>query len=428
MNVFQHFRRLTAQQRNTFVACYLGWSLDAFDFFILVVCLPAIASEFSVKVSVASEAIFLTLAMRPIGAFLFGMLADRVGRRPALMIDIVSFSVLELASAFAPSLKWFLILRALFGIAMGGEWGVGAALAFETLPAEGRGLFSGILQVGYNTGYLLAGLAFGTLFTHIGWRMMFVVGALPAFLVLYIRSSVEESPAWRLGRAAKQKKPQEIRNLDWYRGKLRGVILLIPPFLVLALLMFGFNLFSHGTQDLYPTFLKLNHGLTPQVVGMMVTVFNVGALLGSIVFGAWSEKIGRRWAIIAAALLAIPVAPLWAYSHSVAMLTLGAFLLQFMVEGAWGIIPAYLNELSPPSVRAMFPGLAYQTGNFLASRCTPVQSKIAEQHFGGNYAPVLAWTVVLVAVLLAVVTFFGKEATGADLSTTHSQGQQPAGG
>jgi SHS family lactate transporter-like MFS transporter len=203
VNFFSHFRQLTSVQRNTFVACFLGWSLDAFDFFILVFCVSAIATEFNTKVSAIAEAIFLTLAMRPVGAFLFGLMADRFGRRPTLMVDIIAYSVFELASAFAPSLHIFLVMRACFGVAMGGEWGVGAALAFETLPAKGRGFFSGLLQEGYVVGYLMAALVYGTLFPLIGWRGMFVVGALPAFLVIYIRTKVDESPAWKQGRVAK---------------------------------------------------------------------------------------------------------------------------------------------------------------------------------------------------------------------------------
>jgi MFS transporter, SHS family, lactate transporter len=426
LNVISQFRRLTPRQRNTFAACYLGWSLDAFDFFILVVCLPAIASEFHAKVSDVSEAIFWTLAMRPVGALLFGMLADRFGRRLTLMLDIVSFSVLELASAFAPNLKIFIIIRALFGVAMGGEWGVGAALTFETLPVEGRGIFSGVLQVGYNTGYLLAGLVFGALFTHLGWRMLFVIGALPALLVIYIRTSVEESPAWQSGRARRLAAPREARSIEWYLQKFISFIPLLLPFFFLVLLMFFFNLFSHGSQDLYPTFLIKNHGFTPHIVGAITVLFNVGALLGSIVFGAWSERIGRRRAIVVAALLSIPVIPLWVFSKNIWSLAVGAFLLQFMVEGAWGIIPAHLNELSPPSVRGTFPGLAYQLGNLLASRNAPIQARLAEKRFGGNYAPVLAWTMLIVVLGLALVTYFGREATGADLSTTDSR-PSPAG-
>ena len=408
MNFFGHFRGLTSTQRNTFIACFLGWSLDAFDFFILVFCVSALATEFHTKPSVILEANFLTLAMRPVGAFLFGFLADRYGRRPALMIDIICFSIFELGSAFAPSFHWFLVMRAFFGIAMGGEWGVGAALAFETLPAKGRGFFSGLLQEGYPVGYLLAAVVYGTLFRFIGWRGMFVVGALPAFLVIYIRTKVDESPAWLQGRVAKQADRHLGQNIRVY----------LSSFLFLILLMFAFNSFSHGTQDVYPTFLRENHGFSPGIVGAIAIIYNIGALLGGVTFGAWSERLGRRRAILIAALLAIPVIPLWAFSHTAPMLALGGFLMQFMVQGAWGVIPAHLNELSPPAVRATFPGLAYQLGNLLSSRNSVIQAKFAEQHYGGNYAPVLAWTVALVATLVVAISLSGKEVKGADLSTT----------
>jgi MFS transporter, SHS family, lactate transporter len=403
-----HFRRLTPVQRNTFIACFLGWSLDAFDFFILTFCVSAIATQFQTKVSAVAEAIFITLAMRPVGAFLFGMMADRFGRRPTLMVDIIAYSVFELSSAFAPSLKVFLITRALFGIAMGGEWGVGAALAFETLPAEGRGFFSGLLQEGYAVGYLIAALVFGTAFRFVGWRGMFVIGALPAFLVIYIRSKVNESPAWAQGRVARKAESRLGKDVLTYLG----------TFAFLVVLMFAFNSFSHGSQDLYPTFLTKDHQFSPQTVGFIAVVANVGALLGGILFGTWSEKIGRRKAIVIAAVLSIPVIPLWAYSHTVPMLALGGFLMQFMVQGAWGVIPAHLNELSPPRVRGTFPGFAYQLGNLLSSRNGVVQSKLAEQRYGGAFAPVLAWTLLLVAALVAVVTGSGRERRGADLSNT----------
>jgi SHS family lactate transporter-like MFS transporter len=408
MEFIGHFRRLTPVQRNTFIACFLGWSLDAFDFFILIFCVNALALQFQTKVSAITEAIFLTLAMRPIGAFLFGLIADRFGRRPALMIDIIAYSVFELASAFAPSLKFFLIMRAFFGIAMGGEWGVGAALAFESLPAEGRGFFSGLLQEGYVVGYLMAALVYGTLFSLVGWRGMFVIGALPAFLVIYIRTKVDESPAWLQGRASREAESHLGKDIKVHFGN----------FLFLVVLMFAFNSFSHGTQDLYPTFLLKNHQFSPQIVGLIAIVYNIGALLGGILFGTWSERIGRRRAIVIAAMLAIPVIPLWAYSHSVPMLALGSFLMQFMVQGAWGVIPAHLNELSPPAVRATFPGFAYQLGNFLSSRNAVIQAELVEHRYGGSYPPVLAWTVVIVASLVAIVTWSGREKRGANLSNT----------
>jgi len=408
MSFLANFRRLTSVQRNTFIACFLGWSLDAFDFFVLIFCVSAIATEFHTKVSAIAEAIFLTLAMRPVGAFLFGLMADRFGRRPTLMLDIVAYSVFELASAFAPSLKIFLIMRACFGVAMGGEWGVGAALAFETLPAEKRGFFSGLLQEGYVVGYLLAALAYWKIFPLVGWRGMFVVGALPAFLIIYIRTKVEESPAWLAGRVSRDAELRLGKDIRRYLGS----------FLFLVLLMFAFNCFSHGTQDLYPTFLQKDHGFSPKTVGEVAIIFNIGALLGGILFGTWSERIGRRKAIVIAALLTIPLIPLWAFSHTAPMLAIGGFAMQFMVQGAWGVIPAHLNELSPPAVRATFPGFAYQLGNFFASRNSVIQAKLVEQHYGGRYAPVLAWTCLIVAILVAVVTISGKEAKGADLSDT----------
>jgi MFS transporter, SHS family, lactate transporter len=416
MNLFGPFRTLTPTQRRTFIACFLGWSLDAFDFFIMVWCLPAIATEFQVKIPAVAEGLFLTLAMRPVGAFLFGRMADRYGRRPTLMLNIISYSVFELASAFAPSLTALLVLRAFFGIAMGGEWGVGAALAFETLPAKGRGFFSGLLQEGYVVGNLIAAATYALLFSHIGWRGMFIVGALPAFLVLYIRTQVDESPAFLQGQAVKREKGHLAVDVRTYLGS----------FLFLIVLMFAFNSFSHGTQDLYPTFLEKNFNMPASTRGMIGIIGNIGALLGGILFGAWSERIGRRRAIVTAALLALPMIPLWAYSHSVPMLALGGFLMQFMVQGAWGIIPAHLNELSPPSVRGTFPGVTYQLGNLLASKNSVIQARIAEQRYGGSYPPVLAGTVVIVATLVAVVTMLGREAKGVDLSATSHP--LPAGG
>ncbi|MGA6982165.1 MAG: MFS transporter [Candidatus Sulfotelmatobacter sp.] len=408
MEFLGHFRKLTPLQRNTFIACFLGWSLDAFDFFILTFCVSAIATQFQTKVSAVAEAIFVTLAFRPVGAFLFGLMADRYGRRVTLMVDIVAYSVFELASAFAPSLKVFLIMRALFGIAMGGEWGAGAALAFETLPAEGRGFFSGLLQEGYALGYLMAALAFGTVFRFVGWRGMFVIGAMPAFLVIYIRTKVEESPAWLHGQVSKKAESRPGRDILSYSSS----------FLLLVVLMFAFNSFSHGTQDLYPTFLSKGHGFSPGTVMVISVAANVGALLGGILFGTWSEKIGRRRAIVIAALLAIPAIPLWAYSRTVPLLALGGFLMQFMVQGAWGVIPAHLNELSPPKVRGTFPGFAYQLGNLLASRNVVIQAKLAETRYRGMFPPVLAWTVILTATLVAVVSGSGRERAGADMSGT----------
>ncbi|HEX3435951.1 MAG TPA: MFS transporter [Pseudacidobacterium sp.] len=414
IRLFSNFRSLTSSQRHAFTASFLGWSLDAFDYFLLVFCVSAIADDFHARVSLVAEALFLTLAFRPVGAFLFGALADKFGRRPILMLNIASYSILELACAFAPSLHVFLILRALFGIAMGGEWGVAVALTFETLPAEGRGFFSGLLQQGYVVGYLVAAVAYALLFkpfTHIpwhgqtlGWRGFFVLGALPALLIFYIWAKVEESPVWREGHRRKSKRSVSITDLRQYAF----------TFVFLVLLMTGFNAFSHGTQDLYPTFLQKDHGYSAAQTGAIAIVYNIGAMLGGILFGGVSERFGRKRTIIGAALLSLPVIPLFAFGSSLYTLVAGAFMMQFMVQGAWGVVPAYLTELSPGPVRATFPGLAYQLGNLLASRNIVLQTKAAEHY--GSYGGVLAVTVFIVAIYLACVTAFGREAKGVEMT------------
>src|SRR6266571_5313009 len=326
MDILGHFRRLTPVQRNTFIACFLGWSLDAFDFFILIFCVSALATQFQTKVSAITEAIFLTLAMRPVGAVLFGLMADRFGRRPTLMVDIIAYSVFELASAFAPNLKVFLIMRALFGIAMGGEWGVGAALAFETLPTEGRGAFSGILQEGYALGSILASAAFALFFHSIGWRGLFILGASPALLVFYVQARVTESPVW----LAAEKKRRSAPIGTTIVSPFSGLIAFLPRFLFLILLMTAFMTLSHGTQDVYPTFLEVQIGLTPRVVGSIGVLYGIAQIFGGFVFGTLSEKWGRKRAIVAAALLTIPAIPLWAYGHSAITLGIGAVMMQFM--------------------------------------------------------------------------------------------------
>jgi len=321
------------------------------------------------------------------------------------MLNVASYTVVQFATAFAPNLATLLALRAVFGFAMGGEWGVGAALALETLPARGRGFFSGLLQEGYVIGYLLASLVFWCAFDHVGWRGMFIISALSAPLVIYIRYGVEESPAWLAGTTPGRASPAAV----W-----RAIRAYFPRFLYLVLLMACFNAFSHGSQDLYPTFLQVQHGFSTAATGTVVMIMNVGALIGGVCFGALSERIGRRRAIAIAALLALPLIPLWARAQTAAMLALGAFLIQFMVQGAWGIIPAHLNELSPPAVRAILPGFAYQLGNLAMSQLSPLQTGFAQAH-GGNFASILGWTLAAVAAALIVVTTLGPEARASKL-------------
>jgi SHS family lactate transporter-like MFS transporter len=398
----------TREQRNVTIAAYLGWTLDAFDFFLMVFILKDIAAEFNTKIPDVAFAITLTLAMRPIGALIFGRLADKFGRRPTLMINIACYSLLELLSGFAPNLTTLLVLRALFGIAMGGEWGVGSALTMETVPAKARGFVSGLLQAGYPSGYLLASIVFGVLYQYIGWRGMFFVGVVPALLVLYVRSSVRESPAWVA--MEKKARPSLLETLK--RNWVLSVYAII--------LMTAFNFFSHGTQDLYPTFLREQHHFDPHTVSLIAITLNIGAIVGGLVFGTLSERIGRRRAICIAALIALPVLPLWAFSSTAVMLAIGAFLMQISVQGAWGVIPVHLNEISPDEIRATFPGLVYQLGNLLASVNATLQASFAVSN-NNNYGLAMAVVAGTVAVVIAVLILFSRERRGIDMTQSAEQ-------
>jgi len=392
----------TSSQRHVVAAAYLGWMLDAFDFFLLVFVINDVAREFGTKNSAVAMAITMTLAARPVGAFVFGRLADRFGRRPILMLDVALYSVFGFATAFAPNLAVFLLIRGLFGIAMGGEWGVGASLTMETVPQSARGLVSGILQSGYPSGYLLASLVFAVLYPLIGWRGMFMVGLVPALLILYIRTKVPESPAYREERAA------SVTTLGVLRRHWKLALYAI-------LLMTAFNFFSHGTQDMYPTFLQKQRHFDHATVSGIAILYNIGAILGGLTFGTVSQWLGRKRAIIAATCFAVPAVWLWAFSPNVALLALGAFIVQFFVQGAWGVVPAHLNELSPAEARGAFPGTVYQLGNFIASYNATLQTTFAERN-GDNYALALAGVAVAAAFAIIVLVALGREARDAAMS------------
>jgi len=404
MTIGAQLQSLTRAQRSSILASYLGWTLDAFDFFLMVFMLSAIARDFGTDVKSVSHGVFLTLAARPLGAFVFGLLADRFGRRPILMIDILLFSALEFASGFAPTLWSLLALRFLFGIAMGGEWGIGSSLVMESIPPKLRGPVSGLLQSGYPSGYLLASVVYFLLFDTIGWRGMFMVGVAPALFVIFIRMRVEESPVHEVHRARSEGnilRPLGELARNWQVA------------LYLVLLMAAFNSLSHGTQDLYPTFLQKQHHFDTHTTGLLAIIGNVGAIVGGISFGILSERIGRRRAIVLGALLVLPVIPLWAWAATPLLLALGAFLIQVAVQGAWGIVPVHLNELSPGRARGTFPGFAYQLGNLAASWNVVFQTSIAESRHD-DYGLALAIFAGGAAIAVAALSWLGPERRDVD--------------
>jgi MFS transporter, SHS family, lactate transporter len=407
MEAVRLFMSLDRNQRNTFFACFLGWALDAFDFFLLTFVIVPMAGDFGTSIAEMSYAITLTLAMRPVGAFIFGLLGDRFGRRMPLMIDIIFYSLMELLTAFSPNYTWLLIFRALYGIGMGGEWGLGASLAMETLPTAARGLFSGILQQGYAFGYLLAAVVYWIVFPFFGWRGLFVAGALPAFLVLYIRAQVPESPVWLQGQ----------RETSNFWSDLLSVLKRHwGLFLYVILLMTAFNAMSHGTQDMYQTFLgeQRHYGVTQKAATGII--YAVGAICGGTVVGHLSQKWGRRRSIILTAGFGIILIPLWVFPPGFGLLVIGGFAMQFMVQGAWGIVPVHLNELSPGTMRGTFPGVAYQLGNLFAANTAVVEARLAD-HFRDasghpDYAKALALFTLVIFLVLIVLAAVGREERG----------------
>jgi SHS family lactate transporter-like MFS transporter len=407
MEAVQLFKSLDRNQRNTFLACFLGWALDAFDFFLLTFVIVPMARDFGTSIAELSYAITITLAMRPVGAFIFGLLGDRFGRRIPLMINIIFYSLMELLTAFSPNYTWLLIFRALYGIGMGGEWGLGASLAMEALPTAARGLFSGILQQGYAFGYLLAAVVYWIVFPFFGWRGLFVAGAVPAFLVLYIRARVPESPVW----LRRQRETSNFWSALLIVIKRHWVL-----FLYVILLMTAFNAMSHGTQDMYQTFLGEQRHYDVTQKAATGIIYAVGAICGGTVVGHLSQKWGRRRSIILTAVLGMILIPLWVFPPGFVLFVIGGFAMQFMVQGAWGIVPVHLNELSPSAVRGTFPGVAYQLGNLFAANTAVVEARLAD-HFRDaaghpDYAKALALFTLVIFLVLIFLAAIGREERG----------------
>ncbi|WP_407937426.1 MULTISPECIES: MFS transporter [Mycobacterium] len=390
--------------------------MDAFDYFIVVLVYADIAKTFHHSKAEVAFVTTATLIMRPVGALLFGLWADRVGRRLPLMVDVMFYSVVGFLCAFAPNFTVLVILRLLYGIGMGGEWGLGAALAMEKVPVQRRGFFSGLLQEGYAFGYLLASVAALVVmdWLELSWRWLFGLSIVPALISLIIRYRVEESEVWEAAQDRMRLTSTRIRDV------LRSGAI-IRRFIYLALLMTAFNWMSHGTQDVYPTFLGAHAnqgaGLSSTTVRWIVVAYNVGAIIGGLVFGTLSQRLSRRYTVVFCAVLALPIVPLFAYSRGAAMLCLGSFLMQLFVQGAWGVIPAHLTEMSPDAIRGLYPGVTYQLGNLLAAFNLPIQERLAESH---GYPFALAATIVPVLAAVVVLTLIGKDATGIRFGTTES--------
>jgi len=390
-------RAQSSDRWHAVLAGFLGWTLDAFDFFVVVFLFDVLAHQFGVSKADIILTVTGTLAMRPIGALIFGALADRYGRRRLLMANVLFFSTVGLLCGFATSYSMFFVLRLLFGIGMGGEWGVGASLAMEHAPVRWRGVLSGILQSGYAIGYLLAAIAARVILPNLGWRAMFWAGGIPALLALYIRTKVQESEAWEQNRLA--------RTIDGPRIALQHKRLV----LYMVALLFLMSCLSHGTQDLYPDFLKQEHGIAPNTVTYVTMFYSVGSVIGAIVFGLLSERIGRRYSMLCALGLSLLIMPVWAFGGTLIVLALGAFVMQMGVQGAWGIIPVHLNELSPAPVRGLLPGFTYQIGILLAASTPTVEFALRDRL---GYPWALTSFELVVITGLALLLIFGRENHG----------------
>ncbi|HEX5233689.1 MAG TPA: MFS transporter [Silvibacterium sp.] len=398
-------------------AAILGWVLDAFDFFVVIFLFGTLAANFHVGKTAIVYTLTLTLAMRPVGALLFGPLADRFGRKRPLIACVLFFSIATVLSGFAPNYVFFLVMRGMYGIGMGGYWGIGASYAMESSPRRSRGFFSGLMQGGYPFGYLLAAVAMQTVAPAFGWRAMFLVGSVVTALIIVLVLFAPESASWKLHRSPSL--------AEIFRALFQN----LKIFAYMLLLMTAMNCLSHGTQDLYPDFLKSLPGIAGhKVLGMQMlygipVIYNIGAIAGALFFGHISEKLGRRRSILLALLLALLSIPAWAFGTSLLVLVLGSYFMQSGVQGAWGVIPAHLNELSPDAIRSLFPGFVYQLGVLIASPAVPYEYVLRDR-LGYPWALTLFETGVI--VLLLFLFAFGPEKRGRSFHVARTVATQAA--
>lgn len=378
-----------------FIASLAGWTLDSFDFFLVVLSLTLIGRDFGQDLKHMTLALTATLAMRPAGALVLGVVSDRFGRRLPMIASLSLFAVIELATAWAHNFIQFLLIRALFGMVMGGQWGMGVSMAMEKVPPPHRGVLSGLLQQGYAIGFLLAAGAYSLISPAHGWRPLFYLGSLPALAAAaLVAMRVRESDVWQHNRQSS------------FAGVGRALASTWKLLIYFTIFMMALHMSSHATRDLYPTFLEKDWGIMGKQRTLLTAMSMIGAILGGLTIGWISDRIGRRWAIAAAMAGALAVIPLWAFAHSLPLLVVGVVLMQFCVQGAWGVVPAHVAELSPDSVRGTLAGFANQVGLVLSSVVVYLEAVMAR---GWASAIAMPMTVAFVFCLTVVMTMVGDE-------------------
>ncbi|GAA6064042.1 hypothetical protein JCM10212_001468 [Sporobolomyces blumeae] len=427
---------ITVMQWLSFTSAFIAWTCDAIDFFGVSLGAGRLSVAFDKPLKTITTAITLTLLFRPLGAIIFGLAGDRYGRKWPLIVDLLCCGVLSLATAFTKTFGAFLAVRSLFGIAMGGIWGLSAAQGLETLPVEARGLFSGILQEGYAVGYLLSAVVNLTVVAkHNDWRILFFFGAAAAAFAAVLRAVLPESSYFLERRAAEKAAGTTVssaqKSKTFLREAGRAVKLHWVRCVFSLCLMTGFNFFSHGSQDVYPSLIKESKGLSAHQATLATIIGNCGAIAGGVVAGFVSQYLGRRLTIIVCCLWTIAFIPLWYLPNSFGPLAVGAFCVQVGVQGAWGVVPIYLMEISPVAFRSVFPGVAYQLGNMVSSASAQIETtaganiKTAEGR--PDYGKVGAILIGVVAAWIIGCCLIGREYHGSHFEKGKAAFEQGAG-